>query len=55
MLATVEDAVSLEAIRKVYKEQEWDENTSLDLMQFKMVWSATIGHVEAEPNPRLLS
>ena len=44
-----EESVSVEAIRKVYKEQEWDEKASLDLKQFTMLWTATVGDKDVMP------
>ena len=43
MLFTEADKiVSVEDIRNVYKEQGWEENTSLDLAQFTVLWTALI-------------
>ena len=42
LLAGADESVSMEAIRKVYKEQGWEENASLDLEQFTSLWTATI-------------
>ena len=49
LLAGSEVAVSIEAIREVYKEQEWDEMASLDLKQFTTLWTATVGDGSSLP------
>ena len=49
LLAGSDESVSIDAIRKVYKEQEWDENASLDLQQFTMLWTATVGDKDVMP------
>ena len=41
LLSGSEASVSVDAIRKVYEEQEWEENASLDLEQFTLLWTAT--------------
>ena len=49
LLAGSEVAVSIDAIREVYKEQEWDEMASLDLKQFTTLWTATVGDGSSLP------
>ena len=41
LLGGSQASVSVEAIRKVYQEQEWEENASLNLEQFTLLWTAT--------------
>ena len=41
LLGGSQASVSVEAIRKVYQEQEWDEDASLSLQQFTLLWTAT--------------
>ena len=43
LLEGSDESVSVEAIRKVYKDQEWDQKASLDLKQFTTLWMATVG------------
>ena len=40
LLGGSQASVSAEAIRKVYQEQEWQENASLNLEQFTLLWKA---------------
>ena len=41
LLGGSQASVSVEAIRKVYQEQGWEEDASLNLEQFTLLWTAT--------------
>ena len=49
LLVRSDASVSIDAVRKVYKEQEWNENASLDLKQFSILWTATVGDKDVMP------
>ena len=49
LLARSDDSVYIDAVRKVYREQEWNENASLDMKQFSILWTATVGDKEIMP------
>ena len=49
LLASSDEAVSVDVVRGVYEEQQWDENASLDLQQFTMLWTATVGDKDVMP------
>ena len=49
LLASSDEAVSVDDVRGVYEEQQWDENALLDLQQFTTLWAATIGDKDVVP------
>ena len=49
LLASSDEAVSVDDVRGVYEEQQWDENALLDLQQFTTLWAATVGDKDVVP------
>ena len=48
-MTSSDEAVSVDVVRGVYEEQQWDENALLDLQQFTMLWTATVGDKDVMP------